>query len=148
MTKPRRPRRRYKVVIEYWTNVQAKEALAKAPAGQRDVDPIVVRMFRRLWDEDRWDPTIGAPICWMEDGTMGNGHHRATFIAGLPDGIEVPVLVAYDVPMAMLPYMDGGKNRTLGHHLRYAFPDESQEVCRNAASIAPIIMGYTGPGKV
>lgn len=137
--------REYEVRIENWDNKRATEALSKAPRGQRDVDPLMVGMFADLWKRDLWDPTIGAPMCFMDDGTFGNGNHRSTFISRLPNGVTVPVLVAYAVPMEMLPYMDGGKNRTLGHHLHYAFPDMSTSVCRTAASITTIAMTYRGP---
>jgi hypothetical protein len=136
------------VAMEMWSNATARDALAKSAPGQRKTDRLIVKMYRDLWDQGMWDSRIGAPMCWMEDGTLGNGHHRASFIAELPDGVEVPVLVSYRVPMKMLVYMDGGKNRTLGHHLNYSFPDRSPHQCVRAASIATIAMTYTGPGKL
>ncbi len=134
--------------MEVWTNKTARAALAKSAPGQRKVDRLIVKMYRDLWDLDLWDSRIGAPMCWMEDGTLGNGHHRASFIAELPDGVEVRVLVAYRVPMRMLVYMDGGKNRTLGHHLNYSFPDRSPHQCIRVASITTIAMAYNGPGRL
>lgn len=135
---------RHRVELDTWTNRDAAAARSMAPEGQRAVSESTVRLFRTLWDAGRWYPSIGAPMCWMEDGSFGNGNHRAEMISRLPDGVSVPVLVAYNVEADALNYMDTGKNRTLGHQLHYAFPDQSDSLCATAAAIASIGMTYDG----
>lgn len=135
---------KYHVELNEWTNKDAAAARSMAPEGQRALSEQTVRMFRALWDAGRWYPSIGAPMCWMEDGSFGNGNHRAEMISRLPDGVKVPVLIAYDVEADAINYMDTGKNRTLGHHLHYAFPQESDSLCATAASISSIAIRYDG----
>lgn len=133
------------VGMETWTNATARQALGRVAPGQRAVLDETVRTYRGLLDVGRWFPHSATPIVFTRDGVLVNGVNRTTMISRLPDGVEVEVLVTRGEDPDALPYIDTGKGRTLGHHLRYGFPDYSQEQCATAAAIAKIAMTYRPP---
>lgn len=142
------PNDEQKARLEYWTNEDGKLARSKATPGQREVNREQIRVYRAYVDTERWYPLTASPACWLENGTFGNGNNRAQMIAELPDGVEVPILVAHGIPNAALEYVDSGRPRTLGQHLRYGFPERTESACKVAASILSIVMNYSGPGTL
>jgi hypothetical protein len=132
------------VRLERWTPAKARTARKNPSRGQRDIKAENVGLFRLLIQRDRWFPTVGAPLSFMTDGTLGNGNNRAEAIAGLPrDHPAVPVLVARNVPMEALPHFDTGQTRSLANHLGYALPKHA--LLQTMASMSSVVMAYNGP---
>lgn len=138
----------FNYTIEEWGPHQAGDALKHVHEGQRGADPAMVAVFTTVIKNGRWHPGIGAPIAFDEDGVMQNGVHRATAISKMPRGSKVPVLVFRDMPLWAITHFDTGKNRTMGNFLKYAFPQYTDTLCRQAASIASFVMAYRGPGAL
>lgn len=133
------------VRLEYWTADDGKRARGLAPKGQREISESQVALYQAYYDTGRWFPESATPATWMDDGSFGNGNNRAAFISRLPEGVEVPILVAYNQPVSSLEYIDSGRVRRLGHQLHYGFPEWSERTCHAIASMVQILMTYRGP---
>jgi hypothetical protein len=75
-----------------------------------------IKQYESDMREGRWFASIGDPICFDENGNLGNGQHRlkACEAAGVP----FTTTVVYDVPIEAIKYVDIGKPRSISDLLR------------------------------
>lgn len=132
--------------IEVWTPEIARHWLAHPAPGQRSLFATNAALYRRRMEQGRWAPEYHAPVLIMEDGTLGNGHHRCKGMAALPDWFEVPMLVVRDVPLSVLPDVDTARPRSLAHAFGYEFPDSHGDL-KAIASLTGILIA-SKPGRV
>lgn len=82
----------------------------------RPTSPTVVNRYRNDIECGLW--TFAAePMQFDAGGNMLNGKHRATAIAGLPEGTEVPMLVIHGLDRDAQLVMDQGRRRNAGQQL-------------------------------
>lgn len=136
----------YSPLIEVWTPEDARYWLDHPSAGQRNIAQTNVNLYRRRMASGQWRPEFHAPLCIMADGTLGNGHHRCTALAGLPDDTSIKMLVSRNVPMDVLPDMDTARPRSLAQAFGYEFPDKQADL-KSIASLTGVLLA-TKPGDL
>lgn len=77
----------------------------------RPLRPGAVQDFLALYMRGEWKLTHQG-IAFDEDGNLADGQHRLHFIAELPEGTEVPILVTHGVAREAFYAMDRGKIRS------------------------------------
>lgn len=84
--------------------------LARPFDRQRRLSKLKVATYSRAMAEKRWhEPTID-PIAFTPDGLLLNGQHRLTAL--IQAGVELDMLVAYDVPAEQFDVIDTPLTRT------------------------------------
>lgn len=133
--------------LEVWTPEIARDWLTRPAAGQRSLSMVNVTLYRRRMEQGNWTPGAHAPICIMENGTLGNGNHRANALSLLPNGTEVKMLVTRNVPMDALPDMDTARPRSLAHAFGYEFHDRAEGNLKEIASLTGVLLA-SPPGDL
>lgn len=112
------PEKVFKLKYEWFDPAKAKEWLFKADQDQdfrqRPTSLAGVRRWKNLLITSRFVHFLpNTPICVDPDGTMLNGKHRLTGLAGCPDDTQAGFIVFQNVPRWMFAFFDTNKTRTL-----------------------------------